>query len=309
MSQEMSCLNWKSYESQITTTFQDLFNENDFSDVTFVCDDQTKLPAHKIVLSTCSPVLRQILLDNPEDISLIYLSCVKHSEMQSILQFMYLGQVTISQDRMKECMDIAKVLQIDGISQEGGDEMKIDKNLKEMSNNIKNCTLVDKTKYVSSTSDELMSFDTQKYKASCSSAVENSGQLHNSKKFGKDFASRVDNDLFKNKDGSVIYYCNMCDYKAKGQRSFKRHQESDHEGVRYSCNQCEYQAKRKNTLKTHQMSKHEGIGYSCDQCKYQATTRSSLKLHKGYKHEGIIYSCNKCMYQASTQGNLKKGYC
>ena len=91
MSQETFCLKWKTYDAHLTTAFRDLINENKFSDVTLVCDDQTQLPAHKIVLSACSPILGNILLNNPHPHPLLYLRGVRKQEMQSILQFMYLG--------------------------------------------------------------------------------------------------------------------------------------------------------------------------------------------------------------------------
>ena len=64
MSQETFSLNWKTYEAHIKKSFQNLLNEHVFSDVTLVCDDQTQLQAHKIVLSACSPVLKKVLLKN-----------------------------------------------------------------------------------------------------------------------------------------------------------------------------------------------------------------------------------------------------
>jgi hypothetical protein len=95
MSQETFCLKWNTYGAHLSTAFQDLFSESTFSDVALVCDDQTLLPAHKIVLSACSTVLKNILFNNPHPHPLIYLRGVKQHEVQSILRFMYLGQATI----------------------------------------------------------------------------------------------------------------------------------------------------------------------------------------------------------------------
>ena len=102
MSHETFSLNWKTHEARIKKYFQNLFNEHVFSDVTLVCDDQTQLQAHKIVLSVCSPVLRKILLNNPHQHPLIYLRGVKQQEMQAILQFMYLGEANIFQGRISQ---------------------------------------------------------------------------------------------------------------------------------------------------------------------------------------------------------------
>jgi hypothetical protein len=122
MSQETFSLNWKTYEAHIQKSFQNLLNEHVFSDVTLVCDDQTQLQAHKIVLSACSPVLRKILLNNPHQHPLIYLRGVKQQEMQAILQFMYLGEANIFQGRINQFMIIAKEFELKELSKECLDE-------------------------------------------------------------------------------------------------------------------------------------------------------------------------------------------
>ena len=42
----------------------------------------------------------------------IYLRGIQHQEMESILQFMYLGEATFYQDRMNEFLCVAKNLEI-----------------------------------------------------------------------------------------------------------------------------------------------------------------------------------------------------
>ena len=65
MNQETFCLKWKTYQAHLVCTFQDLLTDGQFTDVILVSDDQIQMPAHKIVLSACSPVLKNLLLNNP----------------------------------------------------------------------------------------------------------------------------------------------------------------------------------------------------------------------------------------------------
>ena len=96
--------------------FKDLHEERKHSDVTLVCDDQTQLKAHKIVLRACSPVLKKIIDDNPSQHPLIYLRGIQSYEMESILQFMYLGEGRFHYGRMGEFMKVAKDLELKEIS-------------------------------------------------------------------------------------------------------------------------------------------------------------------------------------------------
>ena len=122
MGQEMLGLQWKTYEAHLSNAFKGLYNQSDFSDVTLVCDDQTQLAAHKIVLSACSPFLRNILLNNPHPHPLIYLKGIKHNEMQSILQFMCLGETTILKDSFQDVIDVGKQLKVKELYTECEDE-------------------------------------------------------------------------------------------------------------------------------------------------------------------------------------------
>ena len=85
------------------------------SDVTLVSDDQTQFKAHKIVLSACSPVFEKIIESNPIQHPLIYLRGIKSHELESILQFMYLGEGRFYQERMGEFFKVAKDLQVKDI--------------------------------------------------------------------------------------------------------------------------------------------------------------------------------------------------
>ena len=95
----------------------DIQTSGDFADVTLVCDDQKQLRAHRNILSACSPVFKRILrINSSSPHSVIYLRGIRHEEMVSILHFVYLGQVTFSEDRMEEFLSVAKNLEIKELS-------------------------------------------------------------------------------------------------------------------------------------------------------------------------------------------------
>ena len=65
---------------------------------------------------TCSEVFKDIIKGLPLSNSVIYLRGIKHQEMESILQFMYLGEATFHQDKMNELLNVAKNLKIKVLS-------------------------------------------------------------------------------------------------------------------------------------------------------------------------------------------------
>ena len=109
-------LNWHTFSEHLQLMFKDLFEEEKHSDVTLVCDDQTQFKAHKIVLRACSPVFKKIIDNNPSQHPLIYLRGIQSYEMESILQFMYLGEGRFYYERMGEFIKVAKDLEVKEIS-------------------------------------------------------------------------------------------------------------------------------------------------------------------------------------------------
>merc|ERR1719507_93681 len=112
-----SNLTWKSFSDHLRLMFKDLYEEERLTDLTLVCDDQTQFKAHKIVLGACSPVFKKIIDNNPSQHPLIYLRGIQCQEMESILQFMYLGEGRLYYKRMGEFIKVAKDLEVKKISE------------------------------------------------------------------------------------------------------------------------------------------------------------------------------------------------
>ena len=99
MSNEVYNLTWNEFEKCTGMTFKDLLEDKDFSNVTLVSEDGEKISAHKMVLSSCSPILRKMLIGTPQHQPvLLYLTGIQFSEISSLLKFMYLGETNILQE-------------------------------------------------------------------------------------------------------------------------------------------------------------------------------------------------------------------
>ena len=66
-----------------------LWDNRDFADVTLATEDGHKISAHKIILTSCSQVFRNLLstLDHPHP--LIYMMGVKRKQLELVLQYVY----------------------------------------------------------------------------------------------------------------------------------------------------------------------------------------------------------------------------
>ena len=90
---------------------------SEFADVTLVTDDKQQIRAHRNILSAASPVFKSILqIDSKNANPVIYLRGIQHSEMESIMQFIYLGEARFHEERISEFLTVSKNLEIKELS-------------------------------------------------------------------------------------------------------------------------------------------------------------------------------------------------
>lgn len=108
-------LRWNDFHSSMVSSFRRLRDEEDFVDVTLACAGAT-FTAHKVVLSACSPYFRRLLKANPCQHPIVILRDVHDKDMESLLRFMYQGEVNIGQEQLKEFLRAAQLLQVRGLT-------------------------------------------------------------------------------------------------------------------------------------------------------------------------------------------------
>jgi len=125
MTEDKFCLKWNDFESNISSSFKELREEKDLFDVWLSCDNgQVELPAHKLILSACSAVLKHLLRRKSGSgdrggcsSHVLYLRGVQSQDLEYILNFMYNGEVSLAQDQLNSFLSVAEDLQIKGLTQ------------------------------------------------------------------------------------------------------------------------------------------------------------------------------------------------
>ena len=116
MASEKFCLKWNDFDRNISCAFKELLDSKDFFDVTLACDEN-QIQAHKVILSACSPFFRNILRRNPHQHPVLYLKGVKYADLQSVLSFMYHGEVNVAQEELNSFLAVAEYLRVKGLTQ------------------------------------------------------------------------------------------------------------------------------------------------------------------------------------------------
>lgn len=119
---EQFSLRWNNFHSNLTSGFHELLEAADMVDVTLAIDGHF-LQAHKIVLSICSPFFKQMFKVNPCKHPVVILKDIGHENMKDILEFMYMGEVSVLRENLTQFLRTAELLQVKGLT--GDDPVSI----------------------------------------------------------------------------------------------------------------------------------------------------------------------------------------
>lgn len=110
------CLKWNSFGSNLASSFSNLFKSETLADVTLFCDG-VSFRAHKLILAACSKHLSDLFETAPlHQNLLVILDGTSSSNMAALLEFMYKGEVHVSQDALSSFLKAAECLQVKGLS-------------------------------------------------------------------------------------------------------------------------------------------------------------------------------------------------
>lgn len=126
--------NDSSAELNLSEAFRDLRENSDFFDMTLSCSvgsgGSRSLRAHKIILSAYSTVFKEMFQEHSNRADpFIYLKGVSFLELSSLLDFMYNGEVNISQTNLSSFLAVAEELQIKGLQTNNSDQNVLKKPL------------------------------------------------------------------------------------------------------------------------------------------------------------------------------------
>ena len=238
------------FHTSAAGTFETLLEDTNFVDVTLACDDDKQLTAHKVILSANSHFFRNVFINNRHQHPLIYLFGVKFCDLQSLVKFMYIGEVSIEEKDLQSFLLTSETLKIEGLSS----YYKM----------IKSATQFNYVKQSENTFTETI--DT---KADITSVFFEESQVLPFEEHDNDNLSHSESE-----QGSLVGKQIPAWENAK---VFKIELGND---GKYPCGQCDHKSASITSLFTHKQSYHDQDLHSCDLCQYKATTVIDLSKHK-----------------------------
>ena len=119
---EKFCLKWNDFRQNIATSYRGLREQQDFSDVTLVCEDDQQIEAHRVILSACSPFFLSILKKTKHSHPMIYMRGMNAKYLTALVDFMYYGEANIYQEDLDGFLALAEELKLRGLGGETQEE-------------------------------------------------------------------------------------------------------------------------------------------------------------------------------------------
>ena len=271
-------LTWQHYSDHLKSMMKELMMNEEFSDVTLVTEDKKYIKANINILSACSAVFKDILKKEKYTSQIMYLRGIQFSEIEPIIQFIYLGETKINEESIDEFLAVAKSLEV-----------------------LELCKAYTKNEtHFDSDSDKQEEHEPLQNDPPADNLEEN---MHRSNDL-----SDQKNKVEEVKTSNNLFECEQCHKTYTQRKGLINHTESVHEGVTYACEQCDYIATYQINLSRHIRSKHLNIimKYACDQCDLEYKDKQNLTLHIQSKHEGIMFACDWCDQEYKAKSYLTK---
>ena len=107
---------WENYGLNLKNGIGDLLINRNFADVTLISSDCRTIEAHRVILSTFSPFFEKVLQASSHAHPCLYLKGVNHEDLESVLQFIYGGEVEMAQDRLHKFIEVSQDFEIKGMA-------------------------------------------------------------------------------------------------------------------------------------------------------------------------------------------------
>ena len=264
-SSEKLCLQWNDFKENIASSFKDLRNEKEFTDVTLACEDGQQIEVNKTVLASSSPFLKELLMKHRHPHPLIYMRGIKSNNLATVIDFLYYGQAKVLQEDLDSFLALAeefKLKGLSGISQSDEEPHRSGLRLqsyrvpleKELGQNLidhRKAPVFEKYPFredqytEEGLHDEIV-------------AVTNSGVIADLQDLDEQIKSMITKtNISAGLGKGFLATCNVCGQQ-KPFRQMPQHIEANHiTGISHSCDLCGKTSRSRNALKVHKIAYHK----------------------------------------------------
>ena len=255
---EKLCLQWNDFKVNVSSSFRELREDKDLTDVTLVCEDGSQVEAHKVILAASSPFFMNILKRNKHPHPLIYMRGLKSEDLVAIVDFLYLGAANVFQESLDSFLAIAEELKLKGLTGTGSSAEAQEPTLKAEPTHRKGQPQIEK--------------------------VQRGKTPFND---GYQMPSNPDT-VVSVQENQISVGLQDLNEQIRSMMTMTDVRSADGKGYMASCNICGKQAPSRN-MPTHIEGNHiTGVTHACDLCGKVSRSREAIRQHKKKNHKILL---------------------
>ena len=233
---------WDDFDTNNREYFKGLRENQRLFDVTLATEDGQHIQAHKLILSAGSHFFNDIFRKCNQANMLIYLKGITNAHLEHVIDFIYNGEVFISEKELNQFLDTAKELQVKGLLGK----------LPGFQNKEKN----EQNTFKSKDNEDGDSQDVFFYPVEDISKMEE----YDTVKIEREHLS--DNDLDIRIEEMIgehegLLKCKMCGKMSTRKQDIRRHAETHLEGMPHACQMCSKTFSTRNAFRQHKQRYHK----------------------------------------------------
>jgi len=340
MGSEKFCLQWKEFQENVRHSYKEVRRTGEFSDVTLACEDGQQIRAHKVILSASSTFFRDLLAnDHPQP---LLLRGLKGSDLISVVDFIYHGEVEVEKDSLYDFLAIGEKLKLKGLAKTPEHSAsQVDPAEDERSRYVQK---IDSKNPYEATGIVKRPWDHQQARlipvsiqsVPIAKPSGGEGQVRTTR---HSYQSNGESMIDKNGNVWTCIVCGKIAADAKTKANLKRHTETHIKGIPWPCNICGKVSGSKSGLAQHKAKYHKdqesamvavkqqmdpsipddcminsliekhGDVWVCTRCgktAHDARTKANLKRHIEVHIEGVSYNCDICGKTSGSKNGLQQ---
>ena len=281
---------WNEFQENLNNAFHNLRSNKDFTDVTLACEDGRTVEAHRIVLSSFSPVFESLLKRIKPSHPLIYMRGVKSEDLITILDFLYCGKAEVLEENLDSFLAIAEELQLSGlmgqrtnVAQEGESSTDQQPQILEQHQGTNYHIVSESSAKEQMSTIQDPTIDSNKKVSNVADIEEEQTAANlNPDKEGAEETLFSEQLTFFNLPSLSLH-----EIEARVESMMEK---GDHIGSQYVyiCKVCGKKADKSNVMLHIEVHHLEGIALPCRFCGHVLTNRMSLRRHERTKHKNLI---------------------
>ena len=255
-------IDWDDFTTTSSERFRNLVGKKEFSDVTLVSDDGTRLPSHQVILASGCTFFKKMLEEETSKNPLIFLRGVEASLLEPLLNFLYTGRAEVSEDLITQFVALAEDLGVDGLAKTAPDQNKFpDTTIKEDTEDDKSevAKMIAQSVKDGPIKKEPSMTNFPKECEKCQMVFNDRDnwtkhvRVHPNPKKSATMIKLPDRDV----DG--LLQCFDCSKKVRCNSNFRRHVQKHHLKIDFKCDQCDFQHRDAPVISRHRKKHNKDL--------------------------------------------------